>query len=241
MSASKTWQKRSRDLFSKHMEPLLEKQITESEISKKTAIKGDPTSVIESTEYSHSNYPYARFADIANESETYILNVAVFPKPGLNCPLIEAELVILRGKLFLYLLEINSLEVPVIDQEKHDQFFQEFLNQYPSLKNVDDIPDWAHQIMSSHFVWSRPNTEEAIEEAFESLGKFYELSADTMNQNAKKLSAEETAVQKKNLEQYIDVYLKEVPSRPFLKMMFGDDWTEKYLEEFVFPKKKILV
>lgn len=241
MSASKEWQKRSRDLFSKQFESLLEKRKTHPELAKKTAIKGDPSSVIESTKYSHSNYPYARFADIANDSETYILNVAVFPKPGLNCPLIEAELVILRGKLFLYLLEINSLGVPVIDQKKHDHFFHDFLNQYPALTNVDDIPDWANQIMSSHFVWSRPNTEEAIEQAFDSLEKFYALSTETLNQTAEKLTAEETKIQKKQLEQYIDVYLKEVPSRPFLKMMFGDEWTEKYLEEFVFPKKKIMV
>lgn len=234
----------SNDLLSRG-EKLLElfqpsgKQVEEIESSFAEQIvdKGGKLTTIQSQRWKSDSYQHIRCTKIWNDAGTLILNFGAFPCQDHSAPVIEAEFVILRGKVFVLVLEINDFVEPTTPlqnvAEKYinglKREFKEHLPQDP------DIPDWGKETKPGAF-WSTPRSEEAVEPGFEIMSSFMRYATGLVaNGQASDLTELETEERNGKLLHNFKVFHEYGPSMGFLRAYFSEEWAVRYMTEFLYP------
>lgn len=186
-------------------------------------------------------FQWLRVTEIHSPAGTWIFNLGGFPWPECNMPLVEAEVVILRGRLHLLLLDAiamtgtvwTSMQDPPatllgrLTEEARD-----------TLPQTVDRPEWASAVRGPHAFWSAPRSEEAVGPAMDVLKTFLDWVAETdldiSRQTADRIHAGERF---ERLDAVCETCVREAPSRPFLSRFFGEKWAERYIDEFLYPRE----
>lgn len=202
-----------------------------------TTNKGGKETVLTSYAWSRAGYPWIRLSEIKNAQGTFIYNLAALPDPRVCAPMIQAEIVVLRSKLFLIILELSLMGK---SQPATTPTFHEFLTQLTT-KYSDQLPPvtermaWAEGVIDEDAFWSKPNTTESIPAGFQALEEFFRFLERVQSEFAVSSEPDEAIASKEHLIKMAEKFNANGPSKPFLETFFGKEWTEQYLVEFFFP------
>lgn len=203
--------------------------------------KGGKDTVLTSYAWSLPSFPWVRLSEIKNAQGTFIYNLAALPAPRCSAPMIQAEMVVLRSKLFLIILELSPLsqesgtKASSLDQANH-AFLLGLRNKYlKQLPPVTERMDWAEGVIDEDAFWSKPNTTESIAPGLLALEEFFAFNTVQKTHFAAPYRSEQAAERKQKLIAVAEKFNASGPSKPFLETFFGTEWTAQYLEEFFFP------
>lgn len=166
-----------------------------------------------------------------------VMNLVVFGKPPL--PVWGVDLVSLPGNRHLLAMDVQPMtgtkELPMEEKWKawHDKYVE------GSFEWGGDLPEAAQKFFSPHGLWTRLAGEEAVPqiqtEVFEAFAAHLDLYLECV------AAAEADAPCNDNHQpEYLDYRLQNDPARPMLKSLYGAEWTERVLEEVLFPKEQVL-
>jgi len=176
-----------------------------------------------------------RITTITDNAGTIITNIGLFPAPTSALPLIQAETVILRGKLFLTILDAT---LPPGEPWQFATTPPETLLaslQHPLLPPSPDRPEWCRDLISAAAIWTRPNTAEAIAPAAEAEALLLQWSLDLLQSASQASNFQHT--REAFLRALREQFIVNEPSRAYLKNVFGAEWAEHYIREFLFAQK----
>ena len=186
---------------------------------------------------------WLRYTEVANDRGTFIANLGAFPRMESSLPILQAEFVILAGRMFHVVLDARPQDggSGPIGAHSSAGFLHDLRVRYPGLPQSDDMPEWAVEAMSAAVLWSHPRSAEAVAAAFACFGEFCGHFADlegTLREAGEpdagrwaSRRAERLALRRRIRDNCIEG----APSRPFLKAMCGEAWTERFLADFLFP------
>ncbi|PON15966.1 hypothetical protein C2W62_20975 [Candidatus Entotheonella serta] len=178
-----------------------------------------------------------RLTEIFGPPGTHIVNIGIFPHVTSILPLMQLELLVIKQRLLL--LIIDALLPPTLywslDTESPSQALQRLATTYNTLPLTNKRDEWTQFVISNDAIWSRPNTTEAITPACEAVIAFFAWCATIIRTDqGQRLSADQTAQRICFMHRFRTIWLDNEPSRPYLSSMFGAEWAERYMSEFLF-------
>ncbi len=169
-----------------------------------------------------------------------VLNFVIRPKPTFDLPFFGADFVRLPSG---YLLALD-LQPVLKSDSKHtkvvwDRLLPLYRNWQPYLPHGGDIPKEAEKYFSPGFLWTRlPFNDqsnqlilEVVRPAFqEYLDLYMDLAAKSF-----KVSGPRSQMLLEGQNDYLRYRARKDPARGMLKRFFGNNWTETYINQVLFP------
>ncbi len=178
-----------------------------------------------------------RLTEITGAAGTYMANVGVLPQPESVLPLMQLELLVVKERLFLFIADVLPLPpeiwaLPTIDPHK---YLRQLAAAHPELPSTLERPEWSKAVISESAIWSRPNQVEAVAPAHTACQSFLEWCGQIIQAGAgQSVSGAIADARRDLLRHFREVFLEHEPSRPYLGSMFGKDWAERYMSDFLF-------
>jgi Ferredoxin-dependent bilin reductase len=211
------------------------------------------TRALQPVDKSNSKFRYARYALLEtlvpslsttnNNGSAFnstagiqVLNLVIFPSSATNLPVFGADLVSLPGDKHLLLLDAQPMGN--VSRVKHQNHWKDWHEHHvqPAFPWGGDIPEQVAQYVSDHALWTRfgkdddKNAVEIIQtQLWDAFQKHLDLYLDLLATTT--VEDDSTGLQ----EPYIQYRLKNDPARPMLKSLYGEEWTERVLQEVLFP------
>lgn len=221
--------------------PGSEKASLPEDIRVMESFKGNKHTANYSYAWTNDLYQWMRINEIVGDGETYIINIAGFPRPERLAPMIEAEVVVLRGKLFVIVLDILALgEEPTLANScSPERFLSTLIASAESLPQIAtaDRPDWSVGTVSEHSLWSRPQTGSSVGEAKTSLESYIVYLSNHLSELSNVGPANEhlTSERADKLGEILRVFYEQGPANRFLSTYFGDAAASCYKQKYLYP------
>jgi len=194
---------------------------------------------------------WARVSEIWNERGNHILSVATFPRPEALVPLCQLETVVLRGRLFVVVLDIlpvpeagdpgpaSGALPPRLDPVA---FLDSLRAAHPELGSPAPRPDWANGIIGEHAIWTRPNDPAGAVgggRALLAATRFVAEAHRTLAGARRPTEGDGRGRARRALREIFEACLAAGPSKPMKKTLFGEDWGDPFFEEVFYPLDRL--
>eukprot|EP00591_Stephanopyxis_turris_P011383 CAMPEP_0195529140 /NCGR_PEP_ID=MMETSP0794_2-20130614/31569_1 /TAXON_ID=515487 /ORGANISM="Stephanopyxis turris, Strain CCMP 815" /LENGTH=312 /DNA_ID=CAMNT_0040660395 /DNA_START=264 /DNA_END=1202 /DNA_ORIENTATION=+ len=186
----------------------------------------------------------------------HVLNFVIFPlvesqrnTVSMDLPIFGADLVSLPGNKHLIAIDFQPATMQGLqlspDFEKRLQALHS--NYSKTLLWGGDIPEAAQRFFSPYALWTRLNGEDAVDVLESSVmnvfSDYFDLYLDLLLQVDKEQDARHDdslvdEVKQGHLD-YLAYRKANDPARPMLKRLYGEEWTERLIEEVLFPNEGI--
>ena len=182
-----------------------------------------------------------RLTEIYGALGTHIVNIGIFPHPTSVLPLMQLEILVVKQRLSLFI--VDAVLPPgwrwSLEAASPSQYLRQLASTYGAFPPTEKRSEWAQTVISQDAIWSRPNNADAIAPACEATLSYLRWCGTVMAAGRGRRTSREQARQ---YEQFLD-YVKTTcidhePSRPYLGSMFGPEWSEWYMREFLFIDEK---
>lgn len=182
--------------------------------------------------WSSGRVAWARLTTIETEAGFRVANWAAFPCFDVDAPMCQAELIEVKGKLFLLVLDAlyDGPEGRGPGTRQLDLLGRSLQWATP----VDRRPDWSQGFITPGAIWSRAGTSEALEEGIEAFHRFMQASVVWLQGRLDGRGRERAQLYARMRARF----LENEPSRPFMTKTFGGAWSEAYMENFLFPPRE---
>lgn len=169
-----------------------------------------------------------------------VLNIVVFPHTDSNLPVWGADFVSLPGDKHLILLDAQPMTKDTFASASYDAMFRQWHKEHVTYTSNfgwgGDMPDGVRPFISEHALWTRFQNEEKPVEKIQGplLQAFQEhlnLYLQLLQDNKDRFSSPQSNHQ----PEYVQYRLDNDPARPMLKSLFGEEYTEKILDQVLFP------
>ena len=167
-----------------------------------------------------------------------VLNLVIFGTPPL--PVWGVDLVSLPGGRHLLAMDVQPM-VPVNEDgtipanQKWKEWYD--IHVHDSFEWGGDLPEAARKFFSPYALWTRLSGDDAIEriqtEVFAAFCAHLDLYLECV------ASCPEPVAENHQAE-YLEYRLNNDPARPMLQSLYGQEWTERLLEEVLFNKDRII-
>ncbi len=177
-----------------------------------------------------------RLTEIFGALGTHIVNIGLFPQPSSVLPLMQLEILVVKQRLSLFIMDavLAPSRVWSLEVESPSQCLRR-LADHSAFPPTEKRSEWAQTVISKHAIWSRPNTSASIAPACDAtLALLDWCSTAIAVGKGQRVSAEQAEQNQHFLNHVRTVCLDNEPSRPYLGSMFGADWAEWYMSEFLF-------
>jgi len=191
---------------------------------------------------------YARVALLETISESseekiqsdgiQVLNFVVIPSDSTSLPVLGIDLVSLPGNRHLLLLDAQPMAHPNPFEDRWRSWHETFVGGCPHFPWGGDFPEPVQQYVSKHTLWTRlqeqenpvPIIQNQVWDAFVAhLDLYLELLNECKN--------DPTKVQGGNHQPgYLEYRRNNDPAKPMLNSLYGGEWTERVLDEVLFPQ-----
>lgn len=199
--------------------------------------KGKRESVASTQSYGYqtSKLRQIRAALVNGGSNIQVLNFVIFPHMNYDLPFLGLDLVTLPGG---HLIAIDMQ--PLFQTEEYKKKYAEpctdiFDKHVKNLPWGGDFPEEAKAYFSPNFLWTRPQEDSVVQT------HVFEAFKDYLNRYIDMVLAAEAETDPKKLEEiaarqmsYLKYRAEKDPARGMFTRMYGADWTEKYIHEFLF-------
>ncbi len=182
--------------------------------------------------FASTRVTWARLTEIRSRSEFFAFSWTVIPSFEFDVPLFQAELIEVKRKLFLLVMDAR---VPRADNEEQQGRLEAGLSKLhdPLLPSVEQRPPWSRSCIGPTAVWTRPMNESALPVGVRAFRDFLRWSALWVEGGAR--DPERSNLRR---EDYLAVragFLENEPARPYMHRAFGVEWSEAYMERFLYP------
>jgi phycoerythrobilin:ferredoxin oxidoreductase len=170
-----------------------------------------------------------------------VMNLVVFGKPPL--PVWGVDLVSLPGDRHLLAMDVQPMtadkKLPMEDKWKewHDTYVT------GSFEWGGDLPEDAQKFFSPHGLWTRLAGEDAVPQIQTDVFAAFAAHLDLYLECVAAAAAADDdtpACEDNHQDEYLQYRLQNDPARPMLQRLYGPEWTERVLEEVLFPKDQVL-
>jgi len=186
---------------------------------------------------------YGRFAlleTLLPEEETtvkgiQVLNLVVFGSPPL--PVWGVDLVSLPGGKHLLAMDVQpmvsgeSMLLPEKWKEWHETYVKD------NFEWGGELPEAASKFFSPYVLWTRLSGDDAVETI---QTKVFDAFCAHLDLYLECVASCPEPVKENHQAEYLDYRLQNDPARPMLKSLYGEEWTERVLEEVLFNKDRVL-
>jgi phycoerythrobilin:ferredoxin oxidoreductase len=183
--------------------------------------------------------PDAGTADVSTKG-IQVMNLVVFGRPPL--PVWGVDLVSLPGDRHLLAMDVQPMtadkKLPLEHKWKewHDTYVT------GSFEWGGDLPEDAQKFFSPHGLWTRLAGEEAVQQiqtdVFAAFAAHLDLYLECVA--AAVTDDDDTpACEDNHQDEYLQYRLQNDPARPMLQRLYGPEWTERVLEEVLFPADRV--
>jgi Ferredoxin-dependent bilin reductase len=196
---------------------------------------------------------YARYALLQTIGATggmqsagiQVLNMVIFPAENTGFPVFGADFVSLPGGKHLLLLDAQPVSDYVAETIEH---WKEWYERHCIAKQFPwggDLPEKVQPYVSKHALWTRLGGGAAQDEVdatdpieliqgpiMAAFAEHLDLYLDLMMSPQQ----QQPATTNNRLSDYIRYRLENDPARPMLKRLYGEEWTEKVLNDVLFPQ-----
>ncbi len=192
--------------------------------------------VIESSMYRGNRIRNARFAVVYGET-LEIGNILCVPDPDFVVPILGADLVAVRESSVMVAADLSP--VSSVESDHVDQFqrLARFRESSPELPSGGELPEWAKLLFSPHALYTRVGLDQATD-AFEALNVFPARFIEELQMADAQLDRRVEISRSQG--HYSNVHRADDKGLRLLGAMFGMEWAQRYLEEFLFPPEDIL-
>lgn len=199
--------------------------------------KGRKQATVVTTSYAFQTNKLRRIraAHVQGGNSLQVLNFVIFPNLNYDLPFFGADLVTLPGG-HLIALDMQPLFHHEFYQKKYTEPILSTFNCY--LKDLPwggDFPEEAKPFFSPAFLWTRPSDTQLVEtKVFEAFKDYLEAYLDFVNLAEEIRDTQELENIKTAQQNYINYRSEKDPARGMFTRFYGEEWTEKYIHDFLF-------
>lgn len=213
-------------------------QPIDESIAQASIDRAGTTTSMASRAWTSACFQWCRATEIRNPAKSlYIANIAAFPHLDSPSPMIQIEIVVLKGQAFLVVLDAFAA-ARGDDPEFHSS--RAFLGALAARSNllppVAERSEWGGHVVSPHAIWSKPMASEAIAQAVDGMGELLRWAASIERQLDGVSEPSSRGERRDAIAAMRDECLADCPSKPFLKAQWGEEWTQRFMDGFFFPK-----
>jgi hypothetical protein len=165
-----------------------------------------------------------------------VLNLVVFPSEATSLPVLGIDLVSLPGNRHLLLLDAQPMTDPNPFEDSWKDWYSDNVNGNSNFPWGGDFPEPVQKYVSKHALWTRLQElddpvsviESDIWEAFTSHLDIY--------LNLLRESPPEKIEGTNHQADYLLYRRNNDPAKPMLNALYGSEWTERILDEVLFPQ-----
>jgi hypothetical protein len=170
-----------------------------------------------------------------------IINTWIFPNRPAQTPVFAAELIAVGSATKVAFVDIQTPVLSAVIAEDVAALTSALSTRFTTLPCDEMPPDWATHASQGNYTYARdvPNEQlSTIEDCYLSyldayLGAFV---SDELSAHATKFERDEAAITA--LQEYQVHHMEHSPGNKFLSKLFGSDWTESFMKNFLFAKPR---
>lgn len=215
-------------------EPYIEKmKLQEVELEAAGVDRCEPAKAadLRSWAWSSSKVGWARLTIIGTGAGFRVANWAAFPRFDVDAPICQAELIEVKGRLFL--LVLDALYASSDGRGAATRSLERLGADLRHATPVQERPSWSDGFITPEAIWSRAGSAEALAEGVKAFHAFMDGSLEWLD-GAFHGSAPRRAALYGRMRR---CFLDNEPSRPFMSKTFGVEWSEAYMSNFLFPER----
>jgi phycoerythrobilin:ferredoxin oxidoreductase len=214
------------------------------EQKKTIAGKGKKAQEVVTTSYGFASpkLRQIRAAHVEGGNSLQVLNFVIFPQLNYDLPFFGADLVTLPGG-HLIALDMQPLFHDSDYQEKYTQPILPIFERYKQeLEWGGDFPEEAKPFFSPAFLWTRPEKTEIVETTVFSAFKDYLQAYVDFVKKAKLITDSDKLKQVLySQKSYLKYRAEKDPARGMFTRLYGAEWTEEYIQGFLFDLERKLL
>eukprot|EP00184_Porphyridium_aerugineum_P003111 CAMPEP_0184694160 /NCGR_PEP_ID=MMETSP0313-20130426/2204_1 /TAXON_ID=2792 /ORGANISM="Porphyridium aerugineum, Strain SAG 1380-2" /LENGTH=315 /DNA_ID=CAMNT_0027152399 /DNA_START=35 /DNA_END=982 /DNA_ORIENTATION=- len=185
--------------------------------------------------YSTTKLRQIRAAHVQGGQALQVLNYVIFPHLNYDLPFFGADLVTLPGG-HLIALDMQPLFHTDAYREKYSKPLMQTFEKYKSqLEWGGDFPEEAAQYFSPCFLWTRPSKTETVDTVvFDAFKDYLNIYLDIVDKAEKVTDPKHLQEIRDRHVSYLKYRAEKDPARGMFQRFYGPDWTEEYIEGFLF-------
>jgi hypothetical protein len=194
--------------------------------------------VLESRMWERAGMGRLRLTTIGDGDGTRITNIGFFPEPTVPLPVVQSEVVVLRGRPFVVIFDAHPREESQFQYQQMEpaDFLGRVQRLFPELSPVPERPEWTSGYISPAAIWSRPTHPRSLAAAAGAEALLLSWLEDLVAQQYMEGERAKEGVRNLDwMEKFALHFREHEPSRPYLQKVFGADWADHYINEFLFP------
>jgi hypothetical protein len=190
-----------------------------------------------------------------------ILNVMIYPRDALRVPVFAVEYIAFGGKPRVAVVDLQpaagvaedghgfvltsevvaALKGRVGDDGVHDGERRLAAEIRSALPGGGDLPAWAVPHFTPVCVYSRPSSSDGAEMALltEAFRLYFHTWRTLFLPRDDGRAATPSELGSEHLAAYQRHHVEHTPGRPFLRKTYGEEWTERYLREFMYANQSL--
>jgi len=168
-----------------------------------------------------------------------VLNFVVIPADSTSLPVLGIDLVSLPGGKHLLLLDSQPMTHPNPYEYLWQQWHLGFVKDNPKFPWGGDFPEPVQAYVSKNALWTTLQEQEdpvrIIEnEVYEAFVAHMDIYLNLLQRCSRDL---DTIQGKNHQEAYLQYRRSNDPAKPMLNSLFGTEWTDRILDEILFPQE----
>ncbi|MDX2177775.1 MAG: hypothetical protein SF028_15035 [Candidatus Sumerlaeia bacterium] len=200
------------------------------ELLRRRAVREGSPLAIESSVWRAKGWRWIRFTRISGDGATDIVNFGMFPEPASPFPVLQLESLVLRGRLFLAIHDVNDLADGGSGLEPSPR---RALSNNPLFPRCEDRAPWTDAVFSKEVFWTRPQDPGALAALPARTEDFLE-AARTWRRGGRRQEFDPER-RRARIGALAAAMIENEPSRNYLAAQFGPEWSERFIRGFLFP------
>ena len=160
-----------------------------------------------------------------------ILNVMIFPENPDTLPIFVIETLITGGMPRLAFVDLQSARMSEENASQVKSQTAALKCRYQGLANAKQPPEWAIRYSLGEYIFASPegiNNKNTLETLFcDALRTWVQVVLDSDQANLSSLSLSE-------MQRFKEDHVRESPVAPYLGKLFGPQWAEAFLNQFLY-------
>lgn len=210
----------------------------------KEVLADDGKTLLRSNAFESSKMRLFRIATINGGESMQVLNMAIFPNPEYDLPIFCADFFSTSSK-HIIVLDLN----PLYDTEKNKWYKEKYYSGLmPLVNKYTEVLPWGQkltteslQFFSPLIIWTKLESRQDVQEKIFSAFKDYlQVWLKLMETAEPTTDSVEVSRNQQAQHRYLLWRATKDPGRPLLHRLFGEDWCEMYISDFLFNGIKSL-
>lgn len=169
-------------------------------------------------------------------AKSNIINAWVFPSNPCHYPVFAAELIGVGDAVRVAFLDIQA-PLPTAGSSKLNDQLKQVALAYAHLPCDEAAPDWATEASLGHYTYARNVPESQLNDLGACYLEYLDLFIKYSSSHRPRIQpAEYLDLALERLHAYQMHHMQHSPGKKFLGNLFGVDWTERFMIDFLFTK-----